>query len=517
MLVTVTTAAAEDGRLQVKVSVIDTGIGISPGGVERLFKSFSQVDASTTRVYGGTGLGLAISQRLAEAMGGRIEVVSSPTRGSTFTLLAILDPTPDAPRVGERTRQATATLTGRSVLIVDDNATSLRILDLQLTGLGMICTTARRPQDALALVTGGLTYDVALLDMRMPGINGVELGDALRQAQGATDAPLVMLTMMGWRPDGLESSFAAFLTKPVKSVVLRDTLAAVLSGMPLGPELSFASTVLPLPAGQQPLAILLAEDNVVNQRVGELMLNKLGHQVEIVGNGLEAVDAVRTREFDVVLMDMQMPVMDGLDATRLIRAELAPGQQPFIVAMTANAMADDQETCLAAGMDAYLSKPVRAHELQAMLAKVGAFISHRSERSEPGSNEAAALHIPPPPPPDPTGQAVDEDVLAALMTDLGDENGEIRSEAITVYLTESADQVTRLVTAAADADRATVATIAHSLRSTSKLLGAANLAAVLWEQEKLAKGDAGDLTPLAMDVSVEYDRVASSLALLVAG
>jgi PAS domain S-box-containing protein len=357
-----------DEGVRVTLSVTDTGIGIPAGGFDRLFASFSQVDASTTRVYGGTGLGLAISQRLAEAMGGGIKVSSVPGGGTTFTVTLILQPEAE----GERSCGAVPNsyLAERAVLLVDDNPTSLHILARQLRRLGMACTTAASAHQALRLVDDGLTYAVAVLNLSTAEEDGPELGNLLKARQGQPSAGIILLTRLGWRPPNGDHPFAGFVTKPVRSSQLSEMLIASLGGDPPSLDAFPGHVVVPLPASS--MRVLLVEDNLVNQRVGELMLRKLGHRVEVVSDGRAAVAAVARTRYDVVLMDIQMPLMDGLEATRHIREEVPAARQPFIVALTASTLDGDKEACCAAGMESYLSKPVRASELRDMLERTAA-------------------------------------------------------------------------------------------------------------------------------------------------
>jgi PAS domain S-box-containing protein len=372
VVVSVGSTPAGDNKLLLAMSVHDTGIGIPAAGLANLFSSFSQVDASTTRVYGGTGLGLAISRRLATAMNGELTVASTPGSGSTFTATVELEPVS-----GLVTEQATIggqPLSGKSILLVDDNLTNLRILGRQATKLGMSCTSSDDPAKALQLVTDGLRYDVAVIDMWMPAMSGAELGAALRAVPGVGNVPHVLLTSLGSRPAGLDESVDSHLTKPVKRAALRDALVTALTGRRTDGHRPTGSRFDPNDA--DPLRLLLAEDNPINQRVEELIFAKLGQQLDIVGNGVEAVQAVEAGAYDAVLMDIQMPQMDGLEATRRIRA--LPMHQPYIVALTAGVQPTDREACANAGMDDYLAKPVRVREVHDLLVDIVAKIRERA-------------------------------------------------------------------------------------------------------------------------------------------
>ena len=350
---------AADGRLCFDVR--DTGVGIPAEKQAALFEAFTQADASTTREYGGTGLGLAISKRLTEALGGELTLTSTPApapgHGSTFSFSAAVTPADAVPEP--------ARLDGLHVLAVDDMAVNRRMLSLQLQRLGATVTLAESGQAALDAARAH-RFDIVVLDMHMPGLDGVETATALRAAHGDTLPPLVMLSSLGERPPAAEGLFATWLTKPTK----QDTLARALERVS-SPEPADAPEPEPEATPRGALRILLAEDNVVNQKVAVRTLDRLGYRTDVVADGAEAVDAVATavavgQPYDLVLMDVQMPVMDGLDATRRIRAEARV--QPYIVGMSANAMTEDQEAARAAGMDDYLTKPVRRADLQDTLA-----------------------------------------------------------------------------------------------------------------------------------------------------
>ncbi|MBI2511347.1 MAG: PAS domain S-box protein [Opitutae bacterium] len=340
-------------------AVRDTGIGIPPEAMARLFQSFSQVDASTTRKYGGTGLGLAISKRLAELMGGRMWVESETGRGSTFLFTIKVDAVPSKPRPFQH--NARATVENRSLLIVDDNVTNRQILGRLAQGWGMHARAVESGAAALELLRGGARFDVAVLDMHMPEMDGVTLAREIGRL--GREMPLVLLSSIGQRPPpGL---FVASLTKPAKSDLLIEAIARCLGNAAArGHEPALAAS--PALAGARPERVLLAEDNVVNQKVAIHLLASLGYAADVVDNGYAVLDAIAHRRYDVVLLDVQMPGMDGLEvARRLVATQPNAAFRPWLVALTANAMQGDRELCLAAGMDDYLSKPIKKPELGA--------------------------------------------------------------------------------------------------------------------------------------------------------
>ncbi len=362
------------GRWEIRIDVRDTGIGIPASAMDRLFQSFSQVDASIVRRYGGTGLGLAISRRLAELMDGSLIAESSGVSGEGSALHLIVCMAAGAPDAVVPTRPARieADLGGKSVLIVDDNATNRRILVAQTARWGMVPRETGSPLEALTWLKRGDRFDVALFDLLMPELDGIELAERVASVHGdhGRTPPVVILSSIGLR-DRQSSSVAAWLAKPVKPSALHDALATVLFGLvpmsPAAPTTTGDADEL-LPGKRHPLRILLAEDNAVNQKLALRLLGKLSYEADVAGDGLQAIAALDRAEFDVVLMDVQMPELDGLGATRQIRARW-PDRPVWIVAMTANAMAGDREACLAAGMNDYLSKPIRPLELAAALQR----------------------------------------------------------------------------------------------------------------------------------------------------
>ncbi len=354
--------ADEGSRLH--FTVRDTGIGLNETGLSRLFQKFSQADSTTTRKYGGTGLGLAISKLLAELMGGTMWAESAgPGQGSTFhfTIGCKAAELPQGSRrdfIGEQ--QA---LKGRRILVVDDNATNRRILALQTAKWGMVVQDTEAPAQALQMLRAA-SYDLAIIDMHMPDMDGATLAQAIRGA--GHQLPLVLFSSLG-RKEADNTLFAATLSKPLRQSALHDTLMGLLAsdnaaaaGQRSAPDKPKLDAQM---AQRHPLRILLAEDNVVNQKLAMRLLQQMGYRADLASNGVEAIECVARQTYDVVLMDVQMPEMDGLEATRRITAKHKPDERPRIVAMTANAMQGDREQCLAAGMDDYVTKPIRVDQL----------------------------------------------------------------------------------------------------------------------------------------------------------
>ena len=365
-------APSASASYQLHFSIHDTGIGIPRERVDRLFKSFSQVDISTSRRFGGTGLGLAISKRLAELMGGSMWAESEgvPGKGSTFHFTIMAQ---DAPALSTHAylRQVQPGLAGKRVLIVDDNPTNRRIVSLQTQAWGMIPHETGTPREALSWVRRGDPFDVAFLDVQMPEMDGVALANEIHQLRASTQLSLVMLSSLGKREAQADSGpWAAYLVKPIKASQLYNVLVGI-----FGAEAGLAPATRPevkpqfnTEMGQQhPLRILLAEDNPVNQKLAIRLLGRMGYRVDIAANGIEALESLKRQSYDVILMDVQMPEMDGLEASRRIWREWPAEKRPRIIAMTANAMQEDREECLAAGMDDFISKPIRVEELVAAL------------------------------------------------------------------------------------------------------------------------------------------------------
>jgi len=538
---------AAAGAHMLHFSVRDTGIGIPAERMDRLFQSFSQVDASTTRRYGGTGLGLAISRRLSEMMGGTMWIESELGQGSTFhfTIRAMAAPAPARAYLDE----VQPALQGKRVLIVDDNATNRRILFRQVELWQMQPQATALPVEALEWLRDGASFDVAILDMQMPVMDGLTLAQEIRKLpEPASKLPLVMLTSLG-RNEVKESmdEFAAFLNKPIKPSSLFDAVVSIFTGQP--------TRVLPREAKEKarfdahmgqhlPLRILLAEDNATNQKLALRFLERMGYRADVVANGLEAVDALKRQFYDVVLMDVQMPEMDGLEATRHVRRELPDARQPRVIAMTANAMQGDREMCLAAGMDDYVSKPIRIEELVEALSKSrpleGGLAAEQTapgkgsgeDRSRPevldraGSTEPVVDAEPelvekrpeqalssasPPATSAPALAVLDPAAMGDLLSMLGGEFDYL-VELIDSFLEDAPQLLSELDRFVQSGDAAGVRRVAHSLKSNGADFGAATLSNLCKELEMMGKeGTMGEAADLAAQIATEYGKVEAAL------
>jgi CheY-like chemotaxis protein len=391
VILSVTASIINADVYEIQVAVKDTGIGIPSDRLHRLFKSFSQVDASTTRNYGGTGLGLAISKRLAQMMAGTMWIESQgniggnpppqwqpsvnhsiTTSGSTFYFTIVAQAAFDSALV--EPVEMSANLSGKRLLIVDDNPTNRKILTLQAETWGMIIRAAESGAETLSWLEQGEIFDVAILDMQMPEMDGLTLAEKIHQHPNCLNLPLLMLTSIGKidvSAEVITTHFINCLSKPIKQSQLYELLTHALGTTQIRPnqnssKAAYSNINL---AETLPLRILLAEDNLVNQKVALLILQRMGYRADVAANGLEVLEALHRQSYDVVLMDVQMPEMDGLETTRHICQEWETDSRPRIIAMTANAMQGDREECINAGMNDYISKPIHRGELEAALRK----------------------------------------------------------------------------------------------------------------------------------------------------
>jgi CheY-like chemotaxis protein/HPt (histidine-containing phosphotransfer) domain-containing protein len=501
-------------------SVRDTGIGIPVDRLARLFKSFSQADASTTRQYGGTGLGLAISKRLVELMRGKMWVESVPQKGSTFHFtLPMQAATSLAPIPSEA---AEPRLAGMRLLIVDDNITNCRILSVQTSRWGMAPRVTQKPVQALEWARAGEKFDLAILDMQMPEMDGLMLATEIRKLPNGMSLPLVLLASMGMHPDQSSlaaSPFVSCLTKPLKPVQLREALIRVVSG-------AKTASIRPAPAarldpglGQRlPLRVLLCDDNVVNQKVALRLLQQMGYQADLAVNGIEALAALARQPYDIVFMDVMMPEMGGLEATRIIRERQRQRERfptyksPIIVvAMTANALQGDREKCLAAGMDDYLAKPVRLEDVRTIIERWAPIAAMTESPAAPPVAHSAALETPPV-----VGTAPSQELGPVDMERLHeftDGNPESLKELATLYLNQTSEQLEQLDSAVAAGVASEVRRLAHSCAGASATCGMRRLAPILRELENRGlTGDLSNAAQLCSQANAEFQRIRTFLS-----
>ena len=454
-----------DRKRKVEIVVHDTGIGIPQGRLDRLFESFSQVDPSTTRRFGGTGLGLAICKGLAERMGGGISVSSEPSRGSMFRV-TLVAPEGPPPTISEA-MPGVGRLVGQRVLLVDDAPGSRETLAETLSSWGMVVRATASPQEALSWIEAKEPFDVGLLDEEMPELDGRRLAEAIRLTRDADELPLVLVTSRGRRAGGTRGLFVATLARPVRPRSLTSALAGLRDDSVSRRRRRGASPALPSDlARTHPLRILLAEDNVVNQKVALSYLSRMGYAAAVALTGREALEAVRRESYDVVLMDVQMPEMDGFEATRRIRA-LDPGEAgPWIIAVTASAMTGDPEKCLAAGMNDYLSKPVRVDELAAALRR-----APRRTRRGP------VFTLPPVLVPGP---------LEALRGLEKPGEGGFLASLLAIFRRDTPLRIEEIERSATAADAESFRRAAHSLKSSAASLGGTRVEALCARMEKLS-------------------------------
>ena len=375
-------AAPESAPGLLHFSVKDTGIGIPANKLDRLFKSFSQVDSSTTRHFGGTGLGLVISKRLAEAMGGTMWVESEPGRGSTFHFTIQIERLSAA--TVESWEEKRPHLAGRRVLVIEDNETNRKMFRYWLERFGMDCVAVETAQEALEQLKSDNVFNAAIIDFELPDTDALSLAEAIRKLPGCQALHLLLLTSVRLRvgdPRAAQTRILASIHKPIRPRQLFEALSQTFDRRPA--SLRTAPSVMtfdPLFASRLPLRILMADDNRINQKVGRGFLEKLGYKADLAGNGLEVIEALQRQPYDLIFLDVQMPEMDGYETARQI--QLRWPDRPRIIAMTGNAMQGDREKCLAAGMDDYIVKPVRIDDIRTTLERWGSPLAARTGQSE---------------------------------------------------------------------------------------------------------------------------------------
>ncbi len=486
---------------EIRFAVKDTGIGIPQERKNCLFEPFSQVDSSTTREYGGTGLGLAICRQLCEMMGGKMWLESEVGKGSTFffTIMAREVINYTSPNLVTDYSQ----MAGKHLLIVDDNVTNCKILSIQAQSWGMSSRTASSGQKALELLQKGETFDLAILDMQMPAMDGLTLATKIHNLPLKSHLPLVMLTSIGKSEIVAEAEkvdFAACLNKPIKQSQLYNILAKILGGQvtkisqPRPESITIDSEL----ASKHPLNILLAEDNLVNQKLALTILDKMGYRANVVINGIEVIKALKKQSYDLIFMDVHMPEMDGLKATQIICQEIEPSSRPYIAAMTANAMQGDRERCLAAGMDNYLSKPIRLEDLVQVIQQCPPL-----EVKQKDSDSKTVKHNLP--------SAIDTNQLQDTFNALDNDTQECL-DLVEVYLEETTKQLENINQAVKRKEATVIENTAHLLKSSSATLGALKFSQLCQDLETM--GCENSLTnsqEVNSQLQQEYERVKLAL------
>ncbi|NEQ35047.1 MAG: response regulator [Okeania sp. SIO3I5] len=501
---------SQEPTQQIHFAVRDTGIGIPSEGLKRLFQSFSQVDSSTTRKYGGTGLGLVISKRLCEMMGGQIwaesagNVAGNPivanqnnwvyanpiAVGSTFHFTILTTTAPSIPKPYDNPQPE---LTGKRVLIVDDNPTNRLILKIQTKKWNMISTGVESAAKALELLMRGEHFDLAILDLQMPEMDGLNLAAKIRKLPKLKTLPLVMLTSVGCPKHNATLDLQACVNKPIKSSQLYDVLIKVFADCEIRSKNQAEVDINQNLAKQVPLRILVAEDNVINQKVALSMLKRMGYSPDVVSNGLEALTALEQVGYDLVLMDVQMPEMGGLEATEHICEKYGKelDKRPAIVAMTAGAMEGDREICLRTGMDDYISKPVKVQALQRVLVNWGRkVLANKNSGLEmtPETNSDIS-HSPSPNPSKVSNDPlVDWEVMANIRQEIQIEGEpDVVDELITLFITETTQLLATMTKAIDELEIETLQLTAHNLKGSCRHLGIVRMEKIAASIEKKAQ------------------------------
>jgi signal transduction histidine kinase/HPt (histidine-containing phosphotransfer) domain-containing protein/BarA-like signal transduction histidine kinase len=457
-------------------SVRDTGIGIPLERQNRLFKSFQQVDASTTRHYGGTGLGLAISKRLAELMGGKIWVESDAGKGATFhfTILARAAAASALPARQSPQPQ----LVGKRLLVIEDNATNRRIITQRGQQWGMTVETAANSRDALAQLAQGDLFDAVILDLELPDKDGLALAEEIRRQPSGRYVPLLLLSSARPGNDAanpLLATVAISVHKPIRPAQLLDALCRAMSvQVQREKKPPVAPTLDPDLARRLPLRLLLADDNPINQKVGSSVLQKLGYHADIANNGLEVLKALEQKAYDILFLDVQMPEMDGLEAARQICQRWPAEKRPRIIAMTGNALMGDREKCLQAGMDDYISKPVRIGELQAALHRWGPMTTRKSDTAFVSRLKSGGAE-----------NLVDQAIIAELRNMPPSNGVGMLQELVDLFLEGAPKRIAQISQSINDGPM--LAFHAHALKSMSLNLGAKRIVELSQKLEDLGR------------------------------
>jgi signal transduction histidine kinase/two-component SAPR family response regulator/HPt (histidine-containing phosphotransfer) domain-containing protein len=502
-----TPAEAENPlALRLHFSVKDSGIGIAPERLAKLFKPFTQADVSTARKYGGTGLGLAISRRLVELMGGKMWAESVPGEGSTFHFTVNVTAAADSKPPAHTGKQAR--LADLKILILDDNAPTRNMLFDQCRLWGMLPQAVENSAQAMELLRKGNAFDLALIDLHLQGMDGLAVASEIQKLPSAAMMPMVLLTPLGKRKSSSEEVrivFAHSVHKPVKPAQLASALERALLSPRISPRAVEPVKSAQLLSETLPLRILLVDDNQINQKVAVRILQQLGYTPEVAGNGREALDLLDKKPFDFIFMDVMMPEMDGHEATRVLRKRQMAGGHPHypprivVCAMTAHAMAGDREKCIAAGMDDYLAKPVRPKDVRDMLERWAGKILPDAKKSDAAPAENSAAEPP-----------VDMD----RMLDLTDGNHDSLRELVEMYLKQTTKQFAQISEAISGGNADALRRIAHSCAGASATLGMTQLVPLLRAMEKIGGANSVAGAAEVMQKCVEeYARIQEFLKL----
>ena len=478
VFVYVSAETKSDDIYELLFSVKDTGIGIPEDKMDRLFKSFSQVDTSTTKTYGGTGLGLIISKRLTQLMGGEVWVESEVGKGTTFYFTIKAKAEPSKQKIYLKAQPPE--LKNKKVLIVDDNQTNGKILKVQTESWGMEPTVLFSPKEAIDLIGEDKFFDLAILDYQMPEIDGIELATEIRKNKNLNEISIIILSSLNQRDQLQKSNLnlnILFLTKPIKQAQLQQILLKALKGEKK--ELKdkyFSKEIDKSLAENYQLRILLAEDNLVNQKVAVRTFEKMGYRIDVIANGQEAVQAVRNIRYDILFMDILMPEMDGYEATKLILDEQNEDTRPKIIAMTASTMQGDRKACLKAGMDDFVSKPIRIDELQKLIVKWGEKIQNQKlDLVKKLKTKATKTKI------------IDEEKISFLNDIQTPEDLKFYKELIGIYIEDLPNTLKEIVHAHINKDSRMLQFNAHKLKGSSVTLGIDSISEICHELERKAK------------------------------
>jgi len=508
------------GQRELQFSVRDTGIGIPHDRLDRLFKSFSQIDTAARRANSGSGLGLAISKRLSELMGGTMWVESEEGRGSTFYFTIVAEVAPSEARIF--LPGAMPQLAGKRLLVVDDNAHSRRMLAGQAQSWGMLARDTASGAEALDWIRNGDPFDGAVLASQTSNIDALTLAAEIRKYRDSHALPLIMLISQGQREAGGEANLASFeavLNMPLKLSQLHAVFVSIFDHSPAqaGQTASQVPSE-PRPAATAPLRVLVAEDEPVSQKLMLYLLQKIDCRADAVADGREAMQALERQSYDVALLDVQMPEMDGLAVARAICQQWPKEQRPYMIAVTAKALQGDREECLNAGMDDYLSKPVQQEELIDALDRCRSRPRQIAVPAAPAPAMAQNRALPGTDPAAPAAEAIDAQAIGKVREMLGESVPQLFAELIDTYLNDTPELLATMHAAVARSDATALRRAAHKLKSSSVFLGAMILARLCDEVEQVAgTGTTDNSTEWVQRTEAEFARVKNALELERAG